>query len=311
MKKIYPFALLLVLTVATESAFAQSKALVATIADAACICFGDLSSLTAQAQQARIDSCVPQAMATAVMNGSEQDKKVLGNVKSIQNTFAQVKQHVKNNCNALLSLSDADAMNVKYSNYDDDKDSKYVMSHAPAANKHYLKGNKLVKNGNFKAAAKSYQKAVNTDDQFVMAFDNLAICYRRMQDFDKAIYYYQQSLAIHPDGEVALQNIGMAYMYKNDAKAALPYFKHMIALNADNPEGYFGCAKAYLMLNDCDAALVNTLNAHKLYAATNHPYITDSESLLAYIYQEYEKKNQTATFHKIASENGVEINIGR
>jgi tetratricopeptide (TPR) repeat protein len=55
---------------------------------------------------------------------------------------------------------------------------------------------------------------VKIDPNFAYAYDNMGICYRRLEEYDKAIEAYEKSLKIDPYGTMPLQNLGIVYQRK-------------------------------------------------------------------------------------------------
>ncbi|HXD91989.1 MAG TPA: tetratricopeptide repeat protein, partial [Bacteroidia bacterium] len=59
----------------------------------------------------------------------------------------------------------------------------------------------------YKNCLKWYKKAIDKDDKFVEAYDNLGVAYRNLGDFDNAKKCYATSLKLYPNGPMAHQNL--------------------------------------------------------------------------------------------------------
>ncbi len=160
---------------------------------------------------------------------------------------------------------------------------------------------------NYKLAIEGLQLALKQDPKFVLALDDIAVCYRQLEDFDNAIKYYKKSLDIYPEGEYALMNIGVVYSLKSDYKTAIDYYERLIKYQPNNAEGYFGAGKNYLQLNNDEKALSDIFIAHRIYTENKSEYAKDTEMLMGAIYQKMVKENKEGIFKKIAAENNIVI----
>jgi tetratricopeptide (TPR) repeat protein len=53
----------------------------------------------------------------------------------------------------------------------------------------------------------------------------MGICYRRLENYDKALESYKKSLEIDPKGLMPLQNIAIVYQYKKNMSMLLKRIK--------------------------------------------------------------------------------------
>ncbi|MNL23385.1 photosystem I assembly protein Ycf3 [compost metagenome] len=164
-----------------------------------------------------------------------------------------------------------------------------------------------MKANNYKMAIEGLQLSLKEDPNFVLALDDIAVCYRQLNDLDNAIKYYKKSLDIFPEGDLALMNIGVIYTLKSDFKTAIEYYEKLIKFQPNNAEGYFGAGKNYFVLNDDEKALDNIFMAHVIYTNEKSEYVKDSEQLLGAIYQKMKSENKEDLFKKIAEKNNVKI----
>ncbi|MNS31066.1 photosystem I assembly protein Ycf3 [compost metagenome] len=144
------------------------------------------------------------------------------------------------------------------------------------------------------------------DSKFTFAWDNIGVCYRQMDNYDKAIEAYKKSLAIDPKGKTPLQNLAVAYSFKKDYKNALDTYEKMKLIYPDNPEADFGIGRIYTFyLLDMEKALNHICAAYILYTEQKSPYRTDAESVISYIYAEMKKNKQEKEFMKILKDHGI------
>jgi tetratricopeptide (TPR) repeat protein len=272
------------------SSFGQT--VIEEIAQNACECI-ETSTIS------KADSCMTSSMAKVVManNGSEKTKFV-GTVEGMRQAIKDSYKMVQDNCESFRSQIITKRKEVYYKE-SDNKD----------ANFHYKKGNQKLQNGAFKDASKDYKKAIKLDPNFVFALDNIAVCYRNMESFDKAAEYYNKSLDIFPEGNIALQNIAAVYGFMNDSKLAIKYYNTLISLYPNDPEGYFGVAKESLISGDLELASEYGLIAYILYKNSNSEHFADGEKLVTLIYNKLKEINQIDIFKQHAKELNIDIEI--
>lgn len=162
---------------------------------------------------------------------------------------------------------------------------------------------------NFKGAIEYYKKAVKIDPNFAFAYDNMGICYRRLEEYDLAIDAYEKSLKIDPNGLMPLQNIAVAYSYKKDYKKAVETYERLAKIEPNNPEVFYGIGQMYaLHLNDSEKGLDNMCKAYKLYIEQKSPYRGDAEKIIQMIYAQMKKDGKEDNFNKILSANNIKSN---
>ena len=67
-----------------------------------------------------------------------------------------------------------------------------------AAVSDYDTGYKHLKDGKYKAAIKSFKRAIKDNPNHAMAYNNMAYSYRKLGQLDEAIPLYEKALAIDP-----------------------------------------------------------------------------------------------------------------
>jgi len=141
---------------------------------------------------------------------------------------------------------------------------------------------------------------------FVFAWDNLGICYRKLDNYDAAIYAYNKSLAINPNGIMPLQNIAVAYEYKKEYLKEIKAYESLSELDSFNPEVYYGIGRVYTFyLNDIEKGLDNICKAYNLYIKQKSPYRVDAETLINQIYNTMKENKKTDRFNEILKINNI------
>ncbi|TPG31840.1 tetratricopeptide repeat protein [Flavobacterium pectinovorum] len=173
----------------------------------------------------------------------------------------------------------------------------------------YYLGLDETKKDNFKGAIEYYKKAIKIDPNFAFAYDNMGICYRRLEEFDLAIDSYERSLKIDPNGLMPLQNIAVVYTYKKEYKKAVRTYEKLAKIDPNNPEVFYGIGQTYaLHLNDSKKGLDNMCKAYKLYSMQKSPYRADAEKIIQMIYAQMKKDGEEDSFNKILATNNINSN---
>lgn len=79
------------------------------------------------------------------------------------------------------------------------------------ANRFFSIGEIYQEQGQYRKAAKKYEKAVNADSEYAEAYSNLGYCYRKQGMFDLAVKKYKRAINLKPDLAEAHEYIGEAY----------------------------------------------------------------------------------------------------
>jgi tetratricopeptide (TPR) repeat protein len=171
----------------------------------------------------------------------------------------------------------------------------------------YRDGLKATEKEDWKKAIKAYEKAVETDSNFVFAWDNLGISYRKAGEYQKAANAYKRSLELEPRGTNALQNLAIVYQYLQEYDKAVFAFERLAAVDKDNPESYYGMGLVQSMMQQkYEAGLNNLCKAYNMYTKTNSPYRADAQKAIQTVYQLMKKDGKEELFMKVLKDNGIE-----
>ena len=61
-----------------------------------------------------------------------------------------------------------------------------------------------------------YNQAIKADPKFSIAYNNLGITYKNMKKYDEAIMEFTKAIDLDPDYVIALNNRGVAKLEKGD-----------------------------------------------------------------------------------------------
>lgn len=285
----------LVLLIIFNSHIALSQSIEEKIAKQACDCLDKTTTITEEIYT----SCLSTAMADVVLK--DNDKKVRESINTVDAI-----QSLLEKSNAILSKT-CDKISKNDSKAESKSNPFYSESKNEQAQNSYIIAKDFMHAQDYKLAIESLQMALKKDPKFVLALDDIAMCYRQLKDYDNAIKYYKKSLEVYPEGDFALVNIGVVYTLKSDFKTALAYYEKLIKYDPNNAEGYFGAGKSNFALNNDEKALDQIFKAHIIYTTDKSDYIKDTETLMGAIYQKMKKENKEEVFKKIAAENNIGI----
>jgi len=263
------------------------------IAAKACECLEKSSKITEDVFR----NCLTQPMGELIL--TDKDPKVresINTVEGIQGMILRVQGVIAKKCPNLIPEINQNKDDVFYSE-----------SKNKNAQNSYTIAKDLMRQNNHKMAIENFQLAIKEDPTFVLALDDMGVCYRQLNDYDNAIKYYSKSLEIYPEGNFALMNIGVVYTLKSDYRTAISYYEKLIQYHPDNAEGYFGAGKNYFMLKDDEKALDNLFIAHIIYTNEKSDYVKDSEQLIGALYQKMKSENKEDLFKKIAAKNNINL----
>jgi tetratricopeptide (TPR) repeat protein len=264
------------------------------IAKKACECEVQKTKIGEEAYRSCIADIVKEAIAT------EEDPKTREELNTVEGLMALLPK--------VKSLLPEICDKAKGQKTDEKRKLFYSDSKIESAQNAYIIAKDFMSKNQYKPAIENFLTAIKNDEKFVLAYDDLAVCYRQLEKYNDAIKYYKKSLEIYPEGDFALMNIAVVYSLKSDFKTAIQYYEKLIQFYPENAEGYFGAGKNYLLVKNYEKALNNIFTAHRIYTDKNSKYAKDSEVVIGAIYQKLQEENKEDLFKKIAKEHNIQLN---
>ena len=107
-------------------------------------------------------------------------------------------------------------------------------------------------NDDLKGAMDDYNKALTLDPKYIMAYYNRGIAYAAMNKLDEAIKDYDQSIKLGNKASSVYYNRGNAKRRNKDSNGAIDDYNKAISLDPDYPLSYFnrGLTKAQMMQHE-------------------------------------------------------------
>lgn len=183
----------------------------------------------------------------------------------------------------------------------------YDGTESEAAMEYYRQGHDAFQQKDLKGAVKLYKKAIEEDPKFVEAYDNLALTYRHLGDFDNAIANYKKSIELYPEGAMAHINLGLVYRIQKKYTESIKEYETVQKLEPDNAEGYFGTIQVYLTQEKYEKAIEAAKKTLEIYEATNDPFLPDGQYLLGLSYYYNKDLKNAKIYLEQAKNSGVKV----
>ncbi len=121
---------------------------------------------------------------------------------------------------------------------------------------HIVKGDSYQDKGQWDKAIAEYNKAIELDPKFSMAYSNRGIAYRRKGQLDQAISDFNKAIEINPRDAKAYYNRGLTYAKgKGQFDQAISDLTKAIELDPKLAEAYLNRGNAYLQKGQFDQAI--------------------------------------------------------
>jgi len=125
---------------------------------------------------------------------------------------------------------------------------------------YYNRGNlRLFYYEQYQEAVTDLEKAVEFDNEFKLAFNNLSIAYRYIREFDKALTALDRVIELDPTYAQGYFNRGYIYNQIDEYNAAIVDLSKAIELSPDYPKAFFQRGRARHMISDFNGALNDLL----------------------------------------------------
>lgn len=110
------------------------------------------------------------------------------------------------------------------------------------------------------AAQDAYQRAIDIDPDYGVAYNELGVLLFDTDLYDEAIPFLEQAVKAFPDDDGLQKKLAKCYLQTNKLDAAIEQYKSVVAENPDNIKAYFNLAGAYRM-KDMNTEALATLES--------------------------------------------------
>jgi len=186
-----------------------------------------------------------------------------------------------------------------------DRDLSDVTTSSMDAYRHYTEGVNLIDQSRYEEAIPAFERAIDIDSEFAMAFAKLSIVYNNLRDYDearswseKAIahadrltareryyiegrYYsqdattvqlsieaYENALALYPDDTASRNNLALQYEGIEQYDRAIAHYEELLRRGTSFLNAYSNTASAYVSNGECDkgfALMRDFMRSHPEY----------------------------------------------
>jgi Tfp pilus assembly protein PilF len=127
----------------------------------------------------------------------------------------------------------------------------------------------------FELAEKNYRLALELDESYLEALNNLAFLFILQNRYLEAREFSEQSLFFHTNNAVALTNLGLIFSETGELFQAETTYLRLIEFHPNNPEGYYGLSRILLIQGKPGEALSYLDVAYDLYKNQDSSLIID------------------------------------
>ena len=121
--------------------------------------------------------------------------------------------------------------------------------------KHFNKALELAKTGDHKGAIEQLQLAISEYPKFMLAFNELGLCYLQLNDLEKADASFQASLKIEPEAFPPLLNRGMVLVLLKRYAEAEPVLRKLLKQKENSAAGHYFLGQALANLGSFEEAI--------------------------------------------------------
>jgi len=138
--------------------------------------------------------------------------------------------------------------------------------------KYYENGRVLHQQGSLLAAQKFYKKAININQNFGEAHNNLGNVLMDLAQYKEAEKSYREALHVTPDHPMILSNIGNVLQRQGKNKEAIVWLNKSISIDHSYAEAYSNLGNVLRGLKNLDEAMVSYHKAIELKPNLAEPY---------------------------------------
>ncbi|ESA34470.1 tpr repeat protein, partial [Leptolyngbya sp. Heron Island J] len=116
----------------------------------------------------------------------------------------------------------------------------------------------------YEKAIAQYEKAIELDPSYAVAYNNLGNTCYSLKQYEKAIAQYEKAIELDPSYAMAHNGIGNFYLTIGNYRAACASYTKCIELQSDFADALIGNARALLCLGQIDKALEHSMKVLQL-----------------------------------------------
>jgi tetratricopeptide (TPR) repeat protein len=126
-----------------------------------------------------------------------------------------------------------------------------------AADKVFLKGNKLYADQKYDEAAGAYQEAVQMNQMIWGYYLNLGLAYKKMDKRPEALGAFRKAAELSPESYSANKELGEALARDGAFADAKPFYQKAVDLSPDDPDAHYNLGACLTNTGEQETALVH------------------------------------------------------
>lgn len=124
-----------------------------------------------------------------------------------------------------------------------------------AADKLFLKGNKLYAGQMYEEAAQAYEGALELSQSQWGYHFNLGLAYKKLEKKEEAIASFKKALELNPESYSINKELGQILAKEGNFEEAKKYFKRATEISDDEPNAFYNLGVCLTNLGDSEGAL--------------------------------------------------------
>jgi tetratricopeptide (TPR) repeat protein len=145
-----------------------------------------------------------------------------------------------------------------------DTADEVAMRSISAADKVFLKGNKLYAEQKYAEAAAAYQEALGMSQTNWGYFLNLGLAYKKLDKKDESLVAFRKAVDLSPESYSANKELGEVLAKSSAFDEAKKYYQKAVDLSPDDPDAHYNLGACLINTGEQDAALEHFLKTAAL-----------------------------------------------
>lgn len=166
----------------------------------------------------------------------------------------------------------------------------------------YRAGCEAIKAGDFEKAETLFKQALEIEEEFVDALDNLGIVLRRLGKTDEAIEVLKKSIAINPYNRIPYCSLCICYIDKKDWQNGLAVCSDELSKIPDDGEAYYNRGTIYMRMTEYKDAVPAYKQAIMLFKDTDESRMADSIYSLGFAFYALKDWDNAISYMEMAQE---------
>jgi tetratricopeptide (TPR) repeat protein len=136
-----------------------------------------------------------------------------------------------------------------------DKAQDMMERNLSAADKLFLKGNKLYAEQNYEEAVQAYNEALELSQSQWGYFFNLGLAYKKSGKMKEAVATFQKALEMNPESYSINKELGQLLALEDNYEEAKKYYAKATEISDDDPDAFYNLGVCLTNLGDQEGAL--------------------------------------------------------